>query len=398
MGKILYVTPNFENIYDYKNTELLTGKIDDLLPKTIAEFHQLLIENSIQFSRLEKMFKKPLETSIKGKRNGLFTVDIYIKAVPNFKFGLIYFCYLKKITTNTFNIMLDQNLKITCYTDLFKDGNNSLIVQFFGLKPPLANRNICVFIPEILKQIQYRDGQYCFVKNDIDLEGTFYPISNINEVETKVNSILEKIKLTGYLKMSEDGENQETFKEFDELMFMIRKRYTKGTKIFYKIKTKIFLNKYTIHMFQMSNDLVKYNNKDTMENSVSLKKDKENSEDTENADKEKNIKNIIQLENEIIDGDADKFKERENKEESSSKTSKKKSKKKSKSQKGEKDGEKKNNENDKTKEEKNEDEDEADSKKVQKNINMDISTYNKLKSHIIKGEEEYFVIYFIYQK
>ena len=394
MGKILYVTPNFENVFDYKNTELLTGKIDNLLPKTISEFHQELVENSIKFSRLEKIFKKPLETSIKGKRNGLFTVDIYIKAVPNFKFGLIYFCYLKKLSNNTFNIMLDKDLKITCYTDLFKDGNNSLIVQFFGLKPPLTNRNICVFIPEILKQIQYKDEQYSFIKNDIDLEGTFYPISNINEVESKVNLILEKIKVTGYLKMSEDGDdNQDTFKEFDELMFMIRKRYTKGTKIFYKIKTKIFLNKYIIHLFQMSNDLVKYNNKETMEQSLmheEKKKDKENSEENEeNNEKEKNIKNIIPLENEIIDGDADKFIEKENKEELSSKISKKKTKKKNKTNTGEDNNdEKKNEENkDKTKEEKNEDEDESDSKKIQKNINMDISTYNKLKSHIISGEE-----------
>ena len=43
-----------------------------------------------------------------------------------------------------------------------------------------------------------------------------------------------------------EGDNQDTFKEYDELMFMIRKRYTKGTKIFYKIKTKIFLKKYLI--------------------------------------------------------------------------------------------------------------------------------------------------------
>ena len=68
--------------------------------------------------------------------------------------------------------------------------------------------------------------------------------------------------------MNEDAENQDTFKEFDELMFMIRKRYTKGTKIFYKIKTKIFLNKYVIHLFQMSNDLIRYNNKETLENTV----------------------------------------------------------------------------------------------------------------------------------
>ena len=92
MGKILYVTPNFENIYDYKNNELLNGKIDSLLPNTIAEFHNELIENSIRFSRLEKIFKKPIETSIKGKRNGLFTIDIYVKPVPN----LYIFLILKK--------------------------------------------------------------------------------------------------------------------------------------------------------------------------------------------------------------------------------------------------------------------------------------------------------------
>ena len=392
MGKILYVTPNFEKIFDYKNNELLAGKIDNLIPKTIAEFHNELIENSIRFSRLEKIFKKPLETSIKGKSNGLFTVDIYVKPVPNFKFGLIYFCYIKKLSTNTFNIMLDKNLKITCYTDIIKEGSNSLIVQFFGEKPPLSNRNICVFIPEILKQIQYKDESYSFIKNDIDLEGNFYPINNISEVEAKVNLILEKIKQTGFLKINEEGDNQDTFKDFDELMFMIRKRYTKGTKIFYKIKTKIFLNKYTIHLFQMSNDLIRYNNKQTIENSTKLEKDKKDKDDSleSPSNENKSIKNIIQLENIIIDGDADKYKD--NKEETSSKNSKNtKKKKKKKAKTLTKNGEgretpadKKNEEN-KTNEEKNEDENEA--KKVKKNVNMDISTYNKLKSHIIRGEE-----------
>ena len=392
MGKILYVTPNFEKIYDYKNNELTTGKIDYLLPKTIAEFHNELVENSIRFSRLEKIFKKPLETSIKGKNNGLFTVDIYVKPVPNFKFGLIYFCYLKKISTNTFNIMLDKNLKITCYTDLLKEGSNSLIRQFYNQKSPLTNRNICVFIPEILKQIQYKDNTYSFIKNDIDLEGNFYPISNINEVETKVNLILEKIKQSGYLKMNEDEDNQDTFKEFDELMFMIRKKYIKGTKIFYKIKTKVFLNKYIIHLFQMSNDLVKYHNKETIQYSnfqEEKNKEKENSSDNP-SNENKNNKNIIKLENEIIDGDADKFKEL--KEESSIKNTKKKKKKKNRTltKKGEGEDspdEDKNNGDKKDNGENNEEGNENESKKVKKSINMDISTYNKLKSRIIKGEE-----------
>ena len=398
MGKILYVTPNFKNIYDYSNMELLNGKIDNLLPKTIAEFHNELVDNSIRFSRLEKIFKKPIETSIKGKNNGLFTINIYVKPVPNFKFGLLYFCYLKKESSNTFNIMLDKYLKITCYTDLSKDGNNSLIYQYYGEKPPLTNRNICIFIPEILKQIQYKDDTFGFIKNDIDLEGNFYPITNINEVETKVNLIMEKIKQTGYLKMNEEGENPDTFKDYDELMFMIRKRYTKGTKIFYKIKTKQFLNKYIIHLFQMSNDLIKYNNKETLEASLvhdDKKKDKDknkeqdNSDDTDSNNKNKIIKNIIQLENVKIDGDADKFKDSEDDSSSSSSRKKTKRKKNVHATKGEGDenqDEKK--KSDKTKEEKNEEEENDDEKKnFKKSINMDISTYNKLKNHIIGGEQ-----------
>ena len=400
MGKILYVTPNIENVFDYKINDLINGNIDYLLPKTIGEIHNELIDNTIKFSRLEKIFKKPLETSIKGKRNGLFNVNIYIKPVPNFKFGLIYFAYLKKQSTNTFNIMLDKNLKITCFTDLFKEGSNSLIVQFFGFNPPLTNRNICVFIPEILKQIKYDNDSYRFIKNEIDLEGTFYPISNINEVELKVNLILEKIKQTGYLKMDDDeGDNQDTFKEYDELMFMIRKRYTKGTKIFYKIKTKIFLKKYIIHLFQMSNDLIKYNIKETVENNYLNNNNNANNNNINNTnnnsqenkeEKEKKPEsklNLIQLENEKIDGDADKFKDE--KEESTSKNSDKINKKVKKGVTNKKNETIKKTpktpEADKNKEEENKEEN--DSKKANKNVNMDTSTYNKLKSHVIKGEE-----------
>ena len=50
MGKILYVTPNFENVYDYKNTELLTGKIDNLLPKSNLNNNQQLNRINIKFN------------------------------------------------------------------------------------------------------------------------------------------------------------------------------------------------------------------------------------------------------------------------------------------------------------------------------------------------------------
>ena len=191
--------------------------------------------------------------------------------------------------------------------------------------------------------------------------------------------------------MNEEGDNQDTFKEFDELMFMIRKRYTKGTKIFYKIKTKVFLNKYIIHLFQMSNDLVKYHNKETFHNPFILKdkkKEKDNSSEA-SSNENKNGKNIIILNNELINGDADKYKDI--KEESSNKNIKNKKKKKNKTLNKIEEGEDKDLENNKgvtkANEENNEEEDENNSKKVKKNINMDNSTFRKLKSYIIKGEE-----------
>ena len=402
LGKILYVSSNFENVFDYKNNELVMGKIENILPKTIASFHSELVNSCINFSRLEKVFKKPINTSLKGKRDGLFSIELYVKPVPNFKFGLIYFSYLKKVNTNTFNILLDRNLKISHYTDLLRDGNNSLIVQYFGLKPHLNNRNICVFIPELLKMIQYKNGEFSFMKNDLDLEANFYPVVNLNEVEEKVDVILQKIKSVGFLHLNDDAQDQETLKEYDELMFTIRKRYPKGTNIFYKITTKIFLKKYSYHLFQMSNDLIKFNNKNTVEGSPKLnqtprdKKERKesqnmNSNDTpqkKSSGTNKKPRNMIQLENEIIDGDADKYKEKEVVDEDDKKKPMKKN-----GTMQSKKMLKKNNPTIKSKKQENEEkkedgeDDEDDSKIAVKNINMDISTFNKLKSHIIKGEE-----------
>ena len=77
MGKILYVTPNIENIFDYKVNELMNCSIDYLIPKTIAEIHNELIENTIRFSRLEKIFKNLQKQVLKVKEMG-YLILIYI--------------------------------------------------------------------------------------------------------------------------------------------------------------------------------------------------------------------------------------------------------------------------------------------------------------------------------
>ena len=145
----------------------------------------------------------------------------------------------------------------------------------------------------------------------------------------------------------------------------------------------------------MSNDLIKYNIKETAENNYLNNNNNNNNNINNNSQENKEEKekkpeeklNLIQLENEKIDGDADKFKEE--KEESTSKNSDKVNKKIKKGVTN-----KKNDNNKKTpktpeadKNQEEENKEENDSKKANKNVNMDTSTYNKLKSHVIKGEE-----------
>ena len=96
-GKIFYSTQNFSSMFNFSGKELLNTSIDDLLPDVIQNFHKYLIEDAIKYSNLDYIFQKQKSALLKGKNGIIFNVYLFIKPVPNFTYGLIYFIYFQKI-------------------------------------------------------------------------------------------------------------------------------------------------------------------------------------------------------------------------------------------------------------------------------------------------------------
>jgi hypothetical protein len=96
VGKILYASPNFSLLFSYNSNEILNLNIDDLLPNAIQSFHKDLLEDAIKYSNINYIFKKQKDSLLKNKNGGLFDIKLYVKAVPNICYGLVYYAYLQK--------------------------------------------------------------------------------------------------------------------------------------------------------------------------------------------------------------------------------------------------------------------------------------------------------------
>ena len=258
-GKLLYMTPNFPNLFSFNNRELLNTTIDDLLPDTIRVFHKDLIENAIKFSNLNFLFKSQREFILKGKNGGLFNVKIFIKCIPNLSFGLIYIGYITKTQEHSFVIVLDKELNINGFTEMTKSGAPFTMNNNYGLTQSLYGHHIGTVIPEILLQMEYKNEQFSVPKNEIELKGNLYPVSTWKELDHKVDAVLNKIKENGSLQ-DKDDEKKETIKEYDKLLHEITTKYPHAFSVFYKISTRTFINgKYIYHRLVITNDLVNLN-------------------------------------------------------------------------------------------------------------------------------------------
>ena len=258
-GKLLYMTPNFPNLFSFNNRELLNTAIDDLLPDTIRNFHQDLIENAIKFSNLNYLFKSQRDFILKGKNGGLFNVKVFVKCIPNLSFGLIYIGYITKTQEHTFIIVLDKDLNINGFTEMTKSGAPFTMNNNFGLTQSLYGHHIGTVIPEILLQMEYKDDKYIVPKNEIELKGNLYPVSTWKELDHKVEAVLNKIKEKGSLQ-DKDDDKKETIKEYDKLLHEITTKYPHAFSVFYKISTRSFINgKYCYHRLVITNDLVNLN-------------------------------------------------------------------------------------------------------------------------------------------
>jgi hypothetical protein len=258
-GKLLYMTPNFPNLFSFNGRELLNTTIDDLLPDTIKNFHKDLIENAIKFSNLNYLFKNQRDFILKGKNGGLYNVKVFIKCIPNLSFGLIYIGYITKTQEHTFVIVLDKDLNINGFTEMTKSGAPFTMNNNYGLTQSLYGHHIGTVIPEILLQMEYKDEKFIVPKNEVELKGNLYPVSTWKELDHKLDAVLNKIKENGSLQ-DQDEDKRETIKEYDKLLHEITAKYPHAFSVFYRISTRTFIDgKYTYHRLVITNDLVNLN-------------------------------------------------------------------------------------------------------------------------------------------
>ena len=263
-GKILYATQNFSYLFMYNNKEILNITIDDLLPNCIQTFHKELIDDAIKYSNLNYIFKKPKDSFIKNKNGGIFNVNLFVKPVPNLNYGLIYYTYIQKVHEANFIIIIDKDLKINGYTEISQAGSSFTLSNGFNLPSNILGYHICIFIPDILALIEYKNDQFYITKKDCELKGYLYPVEKLNNLKYLMDTILTKIKEN---KINENNNQGETENDTDNLSSKIKEmirelnnQKVKPFSIFYKIKLFNFLNdKYKYYRIYIYNDIISNN-------------------------------------------------------------------------------------------------------------------------------------------
>ena len=259
-GKILYASPNFFDIFSYNGKEILNLTVDDLLPNVIQSFHKELIEDAIKYSNMNYKFRKPINSLLKSKNGGLFSIKLFVKPVPNISYGLTYFCYIEKIPHADFVVILDKNFKINAFTE--KDMPFT-IEKGYNLKHGLYGYHIGMIIPDILPMIEYKNDEFNMIKLNMELKGYLYQTSNIINVKPKVDLILNKIKhsknnnANGDNEMQYEDNLQNIGEEFNDLINELTKEHEKPISIFYNVELHSFLTgKYKYYCVYINDDII----------------------------------------------------------------------------------------------------------------------------------------------
>ena len=292
-GKIIYTTNNFQYLFHFTSKECYNMTIYDLLPTNIASFHKELEEYSIKYSNISFIYSSYKYSILKAKNNAIYNIKMYIKSIPNLSYGLIYIVLIEKINDGNFIIILDENFRITGFSNGLTLGKNENFIynnlNVYGLSQDIIGIHIAVIIPEILFNILFKNGQYIIKNENIEIKSLLYPINNnYIEFDKKIEGILNNIKEFG--KLDEKFNNNEPMsnnfsKKKLALRKLTRKNYNISLKsevqlykeffneikdssekqkynIFYKIIKRTFINnKYTYYKIFVTNDLIqsKYN-------------------------------------------------------------------------------------------------------------------------------------------
>ena len=262
-GRILYATPNFPVLYQFNWKEVINSQIDEILPNTIQNFHKDLIEHTLKFSNINRVFHKAKDCFLKGKNNSLYNIQLYIKPIPNFTYGLIYIALISKIKDHEFIILLDNNFKIDGFTEM-NQGNsftlNNTQNSSYNLTSNFIGKHIGIILPEILLHINYKDNMF-IINNNIDIKGNLYSVGNAKDLDPKLNILLDIIKKKGFLNLDEDtDEGNKNIFEYNNFNKSILSKYSKSYSIFFKVVTVKFLDgKYRYHRLYITNDTLSLN-------------------------------------------------------------------------------------------------------------------------------------------
>ena len=280
-GKILYASPNFPLVFSYNIKELLNYTIDELLPNAIQNFHKELIDDAIKYSNINSVFKKQINSLLKNKNGQLLNIKIFLKQIPNIKYGLIYIVYLQKILDSNFVIVLDKDLRINGFTEMILEGSSYTIGIGYNLDNKLYGYHIGLIIPDILHLLEYKNDEFTIIRKDLELKGYLYPINKYYEVKYIVDIILNKIVNNSnyHQNHNDDGHLNITY-EYNQLLLELNKQNIKPYNIFYKIKMHSFLDgKYKYYKIYIKDDIIKGN-----ENIKDLKSKRDEFENKESID------------------------------------------------------------------------------------------------------------------
>ena len=263
IGRILYTSQNFPSIYKFNSKELLNININDLLPNVIQMFHKELIDNSIRYSNYNFLFKKNRDSLLKNKNGGLVNIELFIKPTPNLSYGLTFLTYIKKIQEPRFVIILDKDLKINSFTQTIRQNSSFELNLGYYLNNKVIGYHISVVIPDILPLLEFKNDEFNIIKKNCELKGFLYNTIKINEIKSKIEIILEKIKNNTSNNNNIDNELQieENFQlikdNFNEIIEELNNEKVKPLSIFYRVQLHSFLGgKYKYYRIYLSNDII----------------------------------------------------------------------------------------------------------------------------------------------
>ena len=208
-GKIIYVAPNFQNVFYYNEKEALSARMEDVQPSCVQFFHKYIVENATNYSNVSFVYKKDVNAYMKGKTGNLFDINAFLKPLPNLTFGLIFILYVEKTEERDFVILLDKDLIIDSFTEMNpKYGIDFSMGNIYGITQNILKHNIGIILPEILLNVIYKNNYFQFPKQNMDIKGNLYLLDNMEEVDTYVNNLLTIIKKQGSLISNENDGNK----------------------------------------------------------------------------------------------------------------------------------------------------------------------------------------------